>query len=176
MKKFFINWFEKTVEKTKLSNSATDAIFVLITMLVMGAFAIDSYLFSNLAKVSERFAYIPFVGLAVLSLVIIAVLTFYNGFLKRHGYVISVIAGLALFKLILISGTSLVMTKVGSVVYFVSNWLINLSISGLEKYLFLENVLSQGEIFLLLLSFIGIIYTIGYLFGFLINQENKKVN
>ncbi|MFI3128601.1 MAG: hypothetical protein R3Y18_00910 [Bacillota bacterium] len=176
MKRFFINWFEKTVEKTKLSNSFVDAIFVLVTMLVMGAFAIDSYLFDNLAKVSVRFAYIPFVGLSLLSILIIAVLTFYNGVVKRHGYAIAVVGGLVAFKLILTVGTSLALTKIGSVLYFMSNWIINLSISGFLKYLFLEKMLSEGEMFLLLLSFIGIIYTIGYLFSFIKKEKIKKEN
>lgn len=173
MKRFFINMFEKNIEKTKLSNSFVDTIFVLITLLTLGAFSIDSYLLDNLSKVSLTLAYIPFAGLALLCVLIIAVITFYNGVLKRHGYVISVLVILITLKSILVLGTKLVMSKIGSVIYFISNWMINFPISGLGKYLFLEKMLSAGEIYLLLISFIGIIYTIGYLFGFIIEKNNK---
>ncbi len=174
MVKFLKNWFKKTTAKTKLSNSFVDTVFILIILLMLGSFAIDSYLFSNLAKLSVRLAYIPFIGVTVLSIVTIAVLTFYNGVQKRHGYIISVITILIIFKSILTWGASLALSNIGSILYFISNWLINLPISAFEKYLFLENVISQGEIFLLLISFIAIIYAIGYLFSYIIEKTSNR--
>ncbi len=172
MKKLISNAFEKTVENTKKSSWYVDSIFVITIMITLGAFAIDDYLYNNLAKVSEKYAFVPFAGLAILSLVTIAVITFYNGVIKRHGYIIATLGVLISVKLILEYGTKLVLSNTGSVVYFFCNWIMNLSILAFEKYLFLDKFLSTMEISLLFLSFLGIIYTIGYFYSVL--KGNQK--